>query len=214
MSGKIVYWNVLTGVLLQTFFIRLTKCLDFALGKIYESTTSILAGYDDGGARLFFCNISNYQRLLPHEFSVKKVFFFNLILNFFFFWVAIYSSFGATVTAKELVLRIWDLETGNIVCSMQKQDSECMFLNFYDSNKICAITEIGTIYIYEIATASILIEKKIFDINLLTTPIKKRRELNSINGQTLLTLSFSDNSIICGIYLNKIFYFFFYCKFK
>lgn len=71
--GQIIYWNVLNGVSLRSFSVRLTFCLDFALGKIFDSMLSFLAAYDDGGVRLFCCKSSNYQRLLAHDFPVKKV---------------------------------------------------------------------------------------------------------------------------------------------
>lgn len=80
LSGQIVYWDVVKGVSLRIFSVRLTSCLDFALGKMFDSTISILAAYDDGGARLFFCKSLNYQRLLPHDFSVKKVYIFTVFL--------------------------------------------------------------------------------------------------------------------------------------
>lgn len=112
--------------------------------------------------------------------------------------MAIHGFFGATVTSIELVLRIWDFENGNIIRSMQKHDSECVFLNFIDLNKICAISELGTIYIYNITTANAIIEQKIFKVNFTATRITNR-DINSAVGHIISISLFDNNSIICGI---------------
>lgn len=79
---------------------------------------------------------------------------------------------------------------------MQKLDSECSYLEFINTNRICAISELGTLYIYDTATADLNLEHK-----LITIARVPKRDSITTNGHILLTSKLRDNTIIFGNFL-------------
>lgn len=82
-----------------------------------------------------------------------------------------YSALSSTGT--DHIIRMFDLSSGETVRTFERLDSDCSILEYLNETYLLAISDKGTLYIIEIASAKTIF-KQTFDF-----PIRKFKRLNN-----------------------------------
>lgn len=90
---------------------------------------------------------------------------------------------AACSTEIDHIIRLFDLNSGEIVRTFEQLDGDCLALEFANNLYLVAISEIGTIYLMEIASA-----KTIFKENLNIKPKRYRKLLEKISEKLFLII--------------------------
>lgn len=144
IDGHLVLWNACTGISIQQFPVRLSKLNDLAFCSAWPGT-QFLTAHNDFGVRLFCSDRPNYLRLLLHEHPVYKVshiqFYFILTASC---QIALRKRIAATFAGEERQIRIWDLNSGQTVRTLERIDAEStQLLEFLDDDRLLCVDSNG-----------------------------------------------------------------------
>uniref|UniRef100_A0A915D091 Uncharacterized protein n=1 Tax=Ditylenchus dipsaci TaxID=166011 RepID=A0A915D091_9BILA len=146
-NGITALWDGTNGIKLRKFVTRDTSCNDISLCEHMHITGLFISAHADGGARIWMMDRTNYLRLLVHDYPVKQV--------------ALRDRTAVTSTEFDRAVRIWDINTGEIVRVLEQMDTECLAIKFVDDQKIWALAESGIMYLSDIDSATTLAKHKL-----------------------------------------------------